>query len=497
MHDLLHNIGAAGPADQRVLQSGARTLTRADLLRSVEKLAWSFKELELQCVALYADNGIDWILADLACHALGIRIVPVPLFFSAEQASHTINQSAAQALITDQKNAGSLINLAAVPGSQHLFSGDMTLYAIDTDDSARIPAGTQKITYTSGSTGTPKGVCLSVAHQFMVANALATTVPGDSPRHLCVLPLSTLLENLAGVYAPLLSGGTVVVPPLSEVGIDGSSGLNISTLVNSIDRAQPNTLILVPEMLDALTTAAECGWIPSPSLHFVAVGGGKVAPELLRRARVCNLPAFEGYGLSECASVVTLNVPGGDRAGAVGKPLPHVTLSIDNGEIVVSDSEFLGYVNEPDSWHRGSVRTGDLGHIDDGGFVVVSGRVKNQIITSFGRNISPEWVESELTAGPLLQQAVVVGDARPYCVALIYPHSPATTDDQIIALIQSINQRLPDYARVLDWFRMAEPNTPQNGLLTASGKPKRADIENAYRLQINGMYSTRQEVANQ
>ena len=496
MHNLLHNIRNSGPADQQVLQSGARTLTREELLRSIERLARYLKDLNLRCVALYADNGIDWILADLACQSLDIRIVPVPLFFSAEQVSHTIAQSGAQALITDQDHADSLLDLAAVTTPQGLFYGDMTLHVIDANESVRIPAGTQKITYTSGTTGTPKGVCLSAAHQFQVADALAAAVPGTAPRHLCVLPLSTLLENLAGVYAPLLSGGTVIVPPLSAVGIDGSSGLNIEALINSIDQTQPNTLILVPEILDALTTAAESGWRLPSSLQFVAVGGGKVAPELLSRARACSLPAFEGYGLSECASVVTLNVPGADRPGAVGKPLPHVAVSIDEGEIVVSGSEFLGYANQPHSWDRGPVRTGDLGHIDGDGFVVVSGRAKSQIITSFGRNISPEWVESELTADPLLHQAVIVGDARPYCVALLYPRS-ATTDGQIIALIQSINQRLPDYARVLDWHRMPEPNTPQNGLMTESGKPKRADIEDHYRFEIENMYGTKQEVANQ
>jgi long-chain acyl-CoA synthetase len=497
MHDLLHNIRDSGPDDQHVLQSGTRNLTRAELVRSVERLARYLKELDLRCVALYADNGIDWILADLACHAIGIRIVPVPLFFSAEQVDHTITQSGVQALITDQNHAESIVDLVAVPTPQNCFPGDMALYMIDADESVRIPAGTQKITYTSGSTGTPKGVCLSADHQLQVADALAAAVPCNAPRHLCVLPLSTLLENLAGVYAPLLSGGTVIVAPLSAVGIAGSCGLNIKALMHSIDQAQPNTLILVPEILDALTTAAECGWRPPSSLQFVAVGGGKVAPQLLSRARACDLRAFEGYGLSECASVVTLNVPGADRPGAVGKPLPHVAVSIEEGEIVISGSEFLGYANQPDSWDRGAVRSGDLGHIDSDGFVVVSGRAKSQIITSFGRNISPEWVESELIAGPLLQQAVVVGDARPYCVALLYPRNVATTDDQIMALIQSINQRLPDYARVLDWQRMPEPNTPQNGLMTASGKPKRADIENHYRFEIENIYATRQEVANQ
>lgn len=497
MPDLLYNIVRSGAAAGVALESGKRSLTRAELLLSVEALTRRLQELDLHSVALYADNGIDWILADLACQSLGIRVVPVPLFFSAEQVNHAVSRSGVEAILTDQANIDRLIDSPLLVPPGRPAPGELQLCLLEAGKTARLPEGTQKITYTSGTTGAPKGVCLSAAQQQRVAESLATVIAIDAPRHLCVLPLSTLLENLAGVYAPLLSGGTVIVPPLSDVGIDGSSGLSIDALTTGIDRARPNTLILVPELLDALTTAAECGWQPLSSLHFVAVGGGKLSPQLLDRARAAGLPAFEGYGLSECASVVTLNVPDADRPGSVGKPLPHVEVTVDEGEIVVSGSEFLGYANQPDSWQSGPVRTGDLGHIDDDGFVVVSGRVKNQIITSFGRNISPEWVESELTAGPLLQQAIVVGDAKPYCVALLYPRFAATTEEEIGAFVDGVNARLPDYARVLDWRRVTEPNTKQNGLMTAGGKPKRDAIATRYRLEIEHLYELNQEVINQ
>ena len=496
MEELLYSIGQSGPVADILLQSGKRSVTRAELLLSVEDLTRRLGRLNLQSVALYADNGIDWILTDLACQALGIRIVPIPLFFSAEQVNHTISSSGVDALISNQVHVSELIDNSLTLPPEQPFSGDTKLYLLDAEQHALIPEGTQKITFTSGTTGTPKGVCLSATQQLQVARTLAEAVGSSKPRHLCVLPLSTLLENLAGVHAPLLSGGTVIVPPLAEVGINGSSGLDIKKLLSCISETQPNTLILVPELLDALSAAAECGWRPPTSLHFVAVGGGKVAPELLRRAREAGLPAFEGYGLSECASVVTLNVPGADRPGSVGRPLPHVDISVDDGEIVVGGSEFLGYANQPDTWASGPVRTGDLGHIDSDGFVIVSGRAKNQLITSFGRNISPEWVESELTASPVMQQATVVGDARPFCVALVYPQSAATTNEEIGALIHSSNQRLPDYARVLDWHRMPTPCTDQNGLMTASGKPKRAAIEQHYQSEIENMYATKQEVIN-
>ena len=479
MQDLMRTISQAGAATDIVLQSGAKAVSRSELLLAVEGLAERLRSLNVKSVALYADNGIDWILTDLACRVLGIRIVPVPLFFSAAQIKHTISSSGATALISDQKNVENLIG--ATVGQA--FCGMTSLYTLEASETVALPEGTQKITFTSGTTGSPKGVCLSAEQQVAVATAIAAAASKDNPKHLCVLPLSTLLENLAGVYAPLLSGGSVNAPSLVDVGLAGSSGLDIKQFLHCITEHQPNTMILVPEMLNALTEATECGWRPPSSLHFVAVGGGKVSPELLRRARAAGLPAYEGYGLSECASVVTLNVPGADHIGSVGQPLPHVNVQIEQGEIVVRGSEFLGYAGQPDSWNAAPLRTGDLGHIDDDGFVFVSGRAKNQLISSFGRNISPEWVESELLAGPLLQQAVVIGDARPYCIALVEPRNAATTDADIDAWIRSANQKLPDYARVVDWHRVTAP--------------QRATIESDYSVEIEKMYATKAEASNQ
>jgi long-subunit acyl-CoA synthetase (AMP-forming) len=305
-----------------------------------------------------------------------------------------------------------------------------------------------------------------------------------------VLPLSTLLENLAGVYAPLLSGATVIVPSLNDVGLTGSSQLDVEQLLACITQHEPNSLIFVPEILRAITVATECGWRPPSSLHFVAVGGGKVAPESLHRAHQAGLPAFEGYGLSECASVVTLNTPKSNRVGAVGRPLPHVDVQIENGEIVVTGSSFLGYVGQPDTWQSAPVRTGDIGHIDVDGFVYVNGRAKNQLITSYGRNISPEWVESELLAGPLLSHAIVIGEARPFCTALVVAQQDSTTDEEISAWIRTANQQLPDYARVVDWQRM--PAAAIN-----KGGADRAGIEIQHHLIIEQMYASKQEVSNQ
>lgn len=126
----------------------------------------------------------------------------------------------------------------------------------------------------------------------------------------CVLPLATLLENIAGVYLPLSLGATVVLEPLASLGFTGSSQLDIPRLLAVINRVRPHSVILVPELAAVLVSAAETGALDTASFQFVAVGGGKVSPRMLERARAVGLPMYEGYGLSECGSVVALNVPG-------------------------------------------------------------------------------------------------------------------------------------------------------------------------------------------
>lgn len=477
------------------LESGMARLNLSELQSRADSVAASLSSLDAVRVAIYADNGIDWIVADLACQIAGLVAIPLPLFFSAAQVRHALENGSIDTMIADRDIEMIVPDAQRAPVTGPLPPAIERLYRLQPARIEALPAGTQKITFTSGTTGAPKGVCLSAEQQLTLAQSLASVIGLDAPRHLCVLPLSTLLENLAGVYAPLLAGGTVVVPALAEVGLAGSSGLDVSRWLACIEHYQPDSLILVPEMLNALTLAAAAGWPVPTSLRFVAVGGGKVSPEMLRRARDLGIPAYEGYGLSECCSVVCLNVPDAYRPGAVGRPLPHVDVSIEDDEILVQGNAFLGYVGQPETWGADTVHTGDIGCIDADGFVHVSGRRKHQLITSFGRNLSPEWVESELLAGPMLQQAVIIGDDRPYCVALVLPRNSSSSDADIAAWVHATNQRLPDYARIFSWYRLPSALSHADGLLTENGRPKRIDIETTYQPVIDDMYDTRKEVA--
>lgn len=471
------------------------TLDKAALGDRVEGLAELLRTSSASCVALYADNSADWIVADLACLEANVRIVPVPLFFSPAQIRHVLESSGADTLLTDRP-VGPLGTAARAATSWPQLPS-LRRYTLQPRGDIRLPAGTCKITYTSGTTGEPKGVCLAASHLQAVAESLIEATGLERPRHLCILPLSTLLENVAGVHAPLHAHGTVVVPSLAEIGLEGSSSIDVDRLLACITMRQPESLILVPELLRVLTIAAERGWLPPSTLRFAAVGGSRVSPALLERAHAAGLPVYEGYGLSECGSVITLNTVGRVKAGTAGRVLPHARLHIDNGEIVVSESVMLGYVGQPDSWYPQEVRTGDLGAIDEDGFIRIEGRATNLLITSYGRNVSPEWVESELLAGQALAQAIVVGDARPWCTALVFASGPDISDADIDAWLRRVNRRLPDYARVADWRRLPEPLTAANGLLTTNGRPRRAVIESRHESLIEQLYESPREAINQ
>jgi len=472
--------GRIGDGDRDVLAGDA-------LARRVHALAGGLRAAACRTLAMQLDNGPDWIVADFACHVAGIRLLPLPTFFSAEQVRHALATAPCDAFLGDRREARLPDDVAR--GGPPLRIGSTWLQPLTPARTENVlPPGTGKVTFTSGSTGRPKGVCLGNGQLLRQARVLAEAAGLDRPRHLCVLPLSTLLENVAGVYAPLLAGGEVIAPPLASLGFDGSSSLDPVRFTAVIARHRPNSLILTPQLLQILIGAARAGWTPPDSLAFVAVGGAHVPPAAIEAAHALGIPAWEGYGLSECASVVALNRPGAARPGSCGRPLPHVRVTTVDGEIHVAGNAMLGYAGEPRSWGRDTIATGDLGALDADGFLRLAGRRSNLLISSYGRNISPEWVESELLADGRLAECVVFGDARPYCVALLRPRDPYGPDSAIQAVIDAANRRLPDYARVRAWRRLPESLARSPGLATDNGRPKRPAILARYGVLIETLY---------
>lgn len=486
MSQILEALACDVHLDRAAVVGTHASLTYRALGAEVEAFAQLLRERRVRRLALYADNGPAWVIADLACLRAEITLVPLPGFFTAAQISHVLRAAAVDHVLLPEPARASMGITDGTCFAVQLANEPFDCVAL----AAPLAGDCAKITFTSGTTGQPKGVRLTAETLEAVAVSLAQSLrPLDLCKHMAVLPLATLLENLAGVYVPLLLGATVRLPPLSELGYSGASGLNLSSLIASIRRHRPESLILVPQLLQALVAAAEAGVAPAGMLRFVAVGGGRVSPSLHQRARACGLPVFEGYGLSECASVVTLNLPDAERAGSAGRALPHARLEIAaDGEILVHGSHYLGYVGEAEIDARAPIATGDLGYVGDDGFLHVTGRKKNLFITAFGRNVSPEWIEAELVAEPAIAQAAAFGEAQPWNVAIIV--SPAD-DNAINQAVQRANGRLPDYARIRHWLRAGTPFATANGQLTANGRLRRTALWEAYRTPLLNFYHQR------
>jgi long-chain acyl-CoA synthetase len=449
--------------------SQAEVVTAQSLEARVARLAAALERARPHVVGLLADNGPEWLVADLAAELAHVPLVPLPTFFTPAQLAYAATASGMDTLLCDAPEDARTLGFAAA-GS---LEGSVLGWYRSEVARAAFPEGTAKISFTSGTTGEPKAVCLGADEQHALARALnEATRPLGLRRHLCLLPLAVLLENVAGARTALAAGAACIVPPLAAVGLRGATGFDPHACLAALHQWNVESVILLPQTMLALAAALEAGAPRPATLRFAAVGGAKVSSALLERARAAGLPAYEGYGLTECASVVSLNLPGADRPGSVGRPLPHVQVAIDpDGEIVVS-----------------GVRTGDLGRLDEDGFLHVEGRLKHLIITSFGRNVAPEWPEAELVAGGTITQAAVFGEAQPALFAVLVPRMPAASDETLAAEVRRANARLPDYARIAGWIRADAPFHAADGTATANGRVRRAGVWSRYGAQLESLF---------
>ena len=430
----------------------ASPLTYAALAERVDALSTELsRDFAGAGVALELDHGADEVVLELALLAAGVPVLSLPAFFTPEQRRHALEASGIAAILSG------------------VGVGDRSAFPLR---SVPLPAGTARITFTSGSTGAPKGVCLSAKHLELVAASVVQAVGTEhAGRHLALLPPGILLETVAGLFATLLAGGTYVCPPQSLTGLGDPFQPDFATMASRIAEWQVTSLILVPELLAGLVAALEASELRLPSLSLVAVGGARVSPQLLERARALGLPVRQGYGLTECGSVVSLEEAGDNATGSAGRLLPHMSAEIaPDGEILLDGPLYLGTIGGEAP--QRPLATGDIGRMDSDGRLWISGRKSNVIVTAHGRNVSPEWVEEVLLAQPAIMQAFVHGDGMPFPSALLVP---ATPNADLVAAVEAANASLPAYARVATWREVAH-FTPQNACLTANGRLRRGEI---------------------
>lgn len=476
--DVLVALGRRAVADagRLAFRDQGESLDYAALARRVAGAAEKLRSLP-QRFGLLGASSIDWLVTDLAAWATGKELVSLPHFFSDAQLAHIVADAGLETVVAaaDQfERAGRLAgHVVQMPRA-------------DADWRPAEMTGL-RIVYTSGSSGTPKGVLLG-ADQMRHSSAALLQVSGAQAddRHLSVLPYALLLEAICGIYLPILAGGSCVI----AADIVQAQGAEIGVrLGETAARERSTTSVLVPQLLQAWTIMASVGRVQVPdSLRFVAVGGAAIPDAIAVRAWEVGIPVHEGYGLTECCSVVAVNRPGARRAGTVGKPLPGCDLRVaEDGEIVVRGPAVAqGYLGRKDGPVDAEWRTGDLGRIDADGYLCVSGRKDNLIVTANGRNVTPEWVETMLLADPRIARCVVLPAPDGQLSVLIEPSSLAAvwfakaSEARLADLIDTLTDAAPDYARPRRIALLPPDGFTAAGLLTANGRPRRRETAARY-----------------
>ena len=439
--------------DDIAFEDDAQQITWRGLALRVECLARTLKPLE-QTIGIGLAGGIDYVVADLALTLAAKRQVPLPFFFSTAQNAHVLMDAKVSSVITTRPEM-----FAALP---HLKLINPVTDPVEPCNLRPYSGGAERIIYTSGSSGSPKGVVLGDRQLGASVSALSTVIAADaSDTHLSILPLAQLLEQICGIFLPIVAGAKTVFRFDATKSLFGAP---IEPLVDAFAEIRPTTSLLAPAILGRWINALGPHKAPD-SLRFVAVGGASSSPALIHAALGAGIPVHEGYGLSECCAVVAMNRPGDTHPGTVGQVLDGVTVEIDNGEIVVSGPTVMkGYLNgvaAPDVW-----RTGDLGHFD-GDRLVVDGRKDALLITGAGRNISPEWVEQRVNVDPRIVSSALGIRTSDGALVLVVAATVAVSSGEIEARLSD----LPGYARPAAMI-LTDPAEP--GLLFAVGTPNRA-----------------------
>jgi long-chain acyl-CoA synthetase len=251
--------------------------------------------------------------------------------------------------------------------------------------------------------------------------------------------------------------------------------------------------------------------------RFFISGGAPLGRQLAEWYADIGIRIHEGYGLTETSPVIALNKPDAHKLGTVGKPLSNVEVHIaEDGEILVrGPSVFEGYWHRPEETQQAFVdgwfKTGDIGNLDNEGFLSVTDRKKDLIKTSGGKFIAPQPMESALKHNPLIAEAAVLGDKRKFCAVLIAPHFPALEDwaraNQVVfssreelvsnsrvcelydGIVANLNRDLAQFEKLKKVILIAEEFSANNGLLTASMKLRRRAVEERYRGKIEELYA--------
>lgn len=494
-------------------------------------------------VAILSENRYEWLIADHAILSAGAVNVPLHAPLTSQQAAYQLAHSETRGIFVSSQTQADKVAavrdqlpslefvisfepLTPPPRLRHL-SFDGLKYR-----GWRAPAGAldemyhrERVTtsddvatliYTSGTTGNPKGVMLT--HGNLLSNAASTfevcgAQPGDV--QLSWLPYSHIYARTVDHYLTTAAGITLA---LAE---------SVDTLLANLEEIQPMWMNSVPrfyekvwssvEALPAEKRAADLRRIFGPRIRNLSSGGAPLPRHLADGFQAAGIALLQGYGLTESSPVISFNSLASNRLGSVGRPIPGVEVKIAaDGEILTRGPHVMrGYWKDPDATARtivdGWLHTGDVGHLDADGFLFITDRKKDLIVTSGGKNIAPTELERLLVSDPFIDQAVVCGDRRPFVVAILVPNFDKLdeqcaaqgwtleTRDSFICTpaildfyqkrIDKVMESLSQPERIKKCLLLARPFQVADEELTATLKLRRRHILAKFELQLAALYS--------
>lgn len=490
-------------------------------------------------VAVLCETRAEWMQVAYAIAAAGATIVPIYASNSPEECGWVLRDSGATAVVCE--DAAQVAKIAVIeddlPALTHVISiepaaGRLDLAALreqgrqaDASERERRTAAVEPsdlaiIIYTSGTTGKPKGCMLTHGSVMAcVQQAIDLGIIDSSDSSYLFLPL-------AHVYAQTSNISSHAVGCAVHYVSDGPTSI-LSDLVE----VRPTFFPSVPRIYEKVHAAfagaprseevlAKVRGVFGGRVRVAISGAAPIATEVLDFFHEAGVPVYEGYGLSESTAYGTVNLPEATSIGSVGRPMPFGEVRIaEDGEIQLHGPHlFAGYWNNPDATRAtmtddGWLRTGDLGVIDEEGYVRITGRSKEIIITAGGKNLTPTELENDLRQSPFVSYALMYGDRRPYPVALVtldaeyaVPWAAAQglpTDlpsiavlpqvrDSIQATLDEANARHAPVGQIKRFAILDSDFSQETGELTPTLKMKRAVIDSKYAAVLDALYDQQQ-----